>query len=63
MEYDYDCKYLDLIKSKDDEYKKEKENIKTDAAMKRHLDSNFIDDQLLLDRTEASLKKFKRLHQ
>lgn len=62
MEYDYDCRVLRLDKKKDEEYQKEKENIKTDAAMKRYLESKFIEDQQKLDKTSSEIKRYKRLH-
>lgn len=61
-EYNYDCRILDLDKEKDIEYQKEKENIKTDAWMKRHLDSKFLDTQLKLDKISSEIKRYKRLH-
>lgn len=62
MEYDRDYGTIHLQKMKDEEYQAVKESIKTDAAIKRHLESRFIWEQLELDTTEAQLKRYKRLH-
>lgn len=63
MEYDRDCSSITLWKDRDKEYQDTKAEIKTDAAMKRHLESKFLERQSVLDTTEATLKKLKRLHQ
>lgn len=62
MEYDCDCKCIDLDFNKDEEYNIEKNNIKTDAAMKRHLDSKFIKEINYIKETESQIKRYKRLH-
>jgi len=61
-EYDYDIWVIKLDKVKDDEYNLVKAEIKTDAGIKRHLDSKFITEQQILDMSEAEIKKQKRLH-
>jgi len=53
---------LKLEKEIDEEYQKEKDNIKTDAAMKRYLESKFLDKQQRLDKVEAEIKRYKKLH-
>jgi len=62
LEYDCDCRCIDLDFYKDEEYNKEKANIKTDAAMKRYLDSKFIKETNAINKTEANIKRYKRLH-
>lgn len=62
LEYDYDCNVLKLDKEKDTEYKSVKEEIKTDAGIKRYLDSKFLDKQQVLEKVDAELKRYKKLH-
>lgn len=62
MEYDCDCRCIDLDFERDKEYNREKNNIKTDAAIKRHLDSKFIEKANSIKKIEAHLKRYKRLH-
>jgi hypothetical protein len=62
MEYDYDCRCIDLEKKKDEEYQKVKDSIKTEATLKRHLESMFLSSQLFLNKAKAQLKRYKALY-
>lgn len=62
MEYDYDCQVIALDKKIDDEYKLKKDEITVDAVMNKYLKSKFMEEQSYLNKTKATLRRYKNLH-